>query len=45
MGMEFRNLTPEQLCDLMCGGPEEPEENEEEENERLSKRREDSTGE
>lgn len=22
MGMEFRNLTCEELCDLMCGGPE-----------------------
>ena len=27
MGKEFNNLTEEQLCDLMCGGPEpEPEE-------------------
>jgi len=23
MGKEFKNLTPEQLCDLMCGGIEE----------------------
>lgn len=23
MGKEFKNLTPEQLCDLMCGGVEE----------------------
>lgn len=22
MGKEFYNLTPEQLCDLMCGKPE-----------------------
>ncbi len=29
MGMEFTNLTEEQLCDLMCGKPEEDEEEEE----------------
>lgn len=23
MGMIFENLTEEELCDLMCGGPEE----------------------
>ena len=23
MGAAFENLTPEQLCDLMCGKPEE----------------------
>lgn len=23
MGMEFTNLTEEQLCDMMCGKPEE----------------------
>ena len=23
MGKEFVNLTDEELCDLMCGGPEE----------------------
>lgn len=23
MGKEFTNLTEEDLCDLMCGGPEE----------------------
>lgn len=23
MGKTFENLTPEQLCDLMCGKPEE----------------------
>lgn len=28
MGMEFINLTEEELCDLMCGGPEEDEEDE-----------------
>lgn len=26
MGKEFTNLTEEELCDLMCGGPEEDEE-------------------
>lgn len=26
MGMTFENLTEEQLCDLMCGEPEEEEE-------------------
>lgn len=26
MGMEFTNLTEEELCDLMCGKPEEDEE-------------------
>ena len=26
MGMEFTNLTEEELCDLMCGKPEEEEE-------------------
>lgn len=25
MGKEFTNLTEEELCDLMCGGPEEDE--------------------
>lgn len=25
MGMEFTNLTEEELCDLMCGKPEEEE--------------------
>ena len=25
MGMTFENLTEEQLCDLMCGKPEEEE--------------------
>ena len=29
MGKEFINLTEEELCDLMCGGPEEDEEDEE----------------
>lgn len=30
MGKTFENLTEEELCDLMCGGPEEdPEEPEE----------------
>ena len=30
MGMVFENLTEEELCDLMCGTPEEePEEDEE----------------
>ena len=28
MGMEFKNLTEEDLCDLMCGEPEEEPENE-----------------
>lgn len=32
MGAEFFNLTPEELCDLMCGSPEEdPIEDEEDE--------------
>ena len=26
MGMTFENLTEEELCDLMCGKPEEDEE-------------------
>lgn len=26
MGKEFTNLTEEELCDLMCGKPEEDEE-------------------
>lgn len=26
MGMTFENLTCEELCDLMCGKPEEEEE-------------------
>ena len=26
MGKEFVGLTLEELCDLMCGGPEEDEE-------------------
>ena len=26
MGMTFNNLTDEELCDLMCGCPEEDEE-------------------
>lgn len=30
MGMEFTNLTEEELCDLMCGKPEEDEEDEQE---------------
>ena len=29
MGMTFENLTEEELCDLMCGGPEEDTEDEE----------------
>lgn len=29
MGMIFHNLTPEELCDLMCGMPEEDPEEEE----------------
>ena len=29
MGMEFTNLTEEELCDLMCGKPEEDEDDEE----------------
>lgn len=29
MGMTFENLTEEELCDLMCGKPEEDEEDEE----------------
>ena len=29
MGKEFTNLTEEELCDLMCGKPEEDEEDEE----------------
>ena len=28
MGMEFENLTEEELCDLMCGKPEEDEDEE-----------------
>ena len=28
MGMTFENLTEEELCDLMCGGPEEESEEE-----------------
>ena len=28
MGAEFTNLTEEELCDLMCGKPEEDEEEE-----------------
>ena len=32
MGIEFTNLTEEELCDLMCGGPEEePEDDVDEE--------------
>ena len=31
MGMEFTNLTEEELCDLMCGGPEEDKDDEEDE--------------
>ena len=31
MGMEFTNLTEEELCDLMCGKPEEYEEDDTEE--------------
>lgn len=31
MGMTFENLTEEELCDLMCGKPEEDEEDEREE--------------
>ena len=29
MGMELTNLTWEELCELMCGKPEEDEEEEE----------------
>lgn len=29
MGMVFYDLTPEELCDLMCGDPEEDYEEEE----------------
>ena len=28
MGMVFENLTDEELCDLMCGEPEEDDETE-----------------
>lgn len=28
MGAVFENLTPEELCDLMCGDPEPEEDNE-----------------
>ena len=28
MGMEFTDLTEEELCDLMCGKPEEDEDGE-----------------
>ena len=28
MGMEFTNLTEEELCYLMCGDPEDDEEDE-----------------
>ena len=28
MGMTFENLTWEELCDLMCGQPEDDEEDE-----------------
>lgn len=28
MGKEFTNLTEEELCDLMCGKPEEDEDEE-----------------
>lgn len=31
MGAVFYDLSPEELCDLMCGTPEEEEEEEEEE--------------
>lgn len=31
MGMEFYDLTEEELCDLMCGKPEEDEEDDEDE--------------
>lgn len=31
MGKEFTNLTDEELCDLMCGGPELDYDNNEEE--------------
>ena len=31
MGMTWTNLTCEELCDLMCGAPEEDYEEEEEE--------------
>lgn len=30
MGMIFENLTEEEMCDLMCGDPEEDFEDEEE---------------
>lgn len=29
MGMEFTNLTEEELCDLMCGKPEDDGEEDE----------------
>lgn len=32
--MEFTNLTEEELCDLMCGKPEEDEEDDTKESER-----------
>jgi len=31
MGAVFENLTWEELCDLMCGAPEEDEEDEDDE--------------
>lgn len=30
MGMIFENLTDEELCEMMCGSPEEDEDGEEE---------------
>lgn len=33
MGMTFENLTLKELCDLMCGGPEEEQEEEQEDEE------------
>ena len=40
MGMEFKDLTEEDLCNLMCGKPEDDEEevNDENEQQELNKR-------
>lgn len=35
MGMVFYDLTDEELCDLMCGSPEEDPEEDEEDGEAL----------
>ena len=35
MGMTFYNLTPEELCDLMCGDPEEEQEEDDGESSRF----------